>query len=154
MATTDIIQYTQAAAGADVMSRRSVQTFIASAGIAARDAVAYDFSQAVDGDKALYVLKSDTGTATSKCFAGIALDTAAAGEKVRVVVRGIAEANVDGATAAGSIMQVGSTAGRLDIRTVAVNEGGAATFNLYDVAAHATEADTANVATVFVVARL
>ena len=154
MATTDIIQYTEAGAGADVMSRRSVQTFIASAGIAARDAVAYDFSQAVDGDKALYVLKSDTGTATSKCFAGIALDTAAAGEKVRVVVRGIAEANVDGATAAGSIMQVGSTAGRLDIRTVAVNEGGAASFNLYDVAAHATEADTANVATVFVVARL
>jgi hypothetical protein len=154
MATTDIIQYCESGSDADVMSRRSVQTFIASAAIAARDAVAYDFSQSVDGDKALYVLKSDTGTATSKCFAGVSLDTAAAGEKVRVVVRGIAEANVDGSTAAGSILQVGSTAGRLDIRTVAINEGGSATFNLFDIAAHATEADTANVATVFVVARL
>jgi hypothetical protein len=154
MATTDIIQYCESGADVDVMSRRSVQTFIASAAIAARDAVAYDFSQSVDGDKALYVLKSDTGTATSKCFAGVSLDTAAAGEKVRVVVRGIVEVNVDGSTAAGSILQVGSTAGRLDIRTVAINEGGSATFNLFDIAAHATEADTANVATVFVVARL
>ena len=35
-------------------------------------------------------------------------------------------------------------------RTVAVNEGGAATFNLYPIVAIATEADTSNVATVIV----
>ena len=154
MATTDIIQYTQAGEGVDVMSRRTEQTFVASAAISAKDAVAYDFSQSVDGDKALYVIKADIDTATSKCFAGIALADAAAGELVRVCVRGICEANVAGATVAGSLLQVGSTAGQLDVRTVAVDEGGSATFNLYDIAAHACEADATNVATVFVVARL
>ena len=58
--------------------------------------------------------------------------------------------NVDGATAAGSILQIGSTAGRLAVRTVAVDEGGAATFDLYPIAGISTEADAANVATIVV----
>ncbi len=51
-------------------------------------------------------------------------------------------------------MQIGATAGRLDVRTVDVNEGGAATFKLFDIAAHACEDDNTNVATVFVNPRL
>lgn len=154
MATTDIVNYLATGEGTDVMSRRKVQTFIAGGSITANDAVAYDFSQSVDGDKALYVVQADIDVATAKCFAGIALDTAASGEEVRVVVRGIAEANVDAATAQGDLLQIGANAGRLDVRTVDVNEGGAATFKLFDIAAHACEDDNTNVATVFVNPRL
>lgn len=150
MATSTLVQFLAEGSGTDTSARRQVQTFIAAEAIAANDAVSLDLAQAIDGDKSLKVMKADTGTATDKCFVGIALEGAAAGARIDVCIAGICEANVAGTTAAGSILQIGSTAGRLDVRTTAVNEGGAATFNLFPVCGIAAEADTANVATIFV----
>ena len=142
MATTDIINYIEPGAETDVMNRRKVETFIASEAIAARDVVSLDGSQSADGDKALYIVKADTGTGTDSIPVGVALDTAAnAGEEVRVIVRGVAEANVDGATAAGSSLTIGSTAGQLAVY---------ANTDTTRIVAQAFEADTANVATVYV----
>ena len=142
MATSDIINYIEPGAETDVMNRRKVETFIASEAIAARDVVSLDGSQSADGDKALYIVKADTGTGTDSIPVGVALDTAAnAGEEVRVIVRGVAEANVDGATAAGSSLTIGSTAGQLAVY---------ANTDTTRIVAQAFEADTANVATVYV----
>lgn len=131
-------------------NRRQVETFVAAEAIVSGDAVSLDLSQTGDGAKALVVVQADTGTATDRAFVGIALESAAQGGLVRVCVQGVCDANVDGATVAGSILQIGATAGRLAIRTVAVDEAGAATFNLFPIAAIACEADVANVATVIV----
>ena len=150
MATSTLVQFLAEGEGTDTSARRQVQTFIAAEAIAANDAVSLDLNQTIDGDESLKVVKADTGTATDRCFVGIALAGVASGERVDVCIAGICEANVNGSTAAGSILQIGSTAGQLDVRTVAVDEGGSATFNLYPIAAIASEADTSNVATVFV----
>lgn len=156
MATNTLIQYLEAtdssgtAYSTATSNRRQVETFIAAEGIVARDAVSLDLSQAADGTKALKIVKAIVGTTTARCFVGVALNSASAGGTVDVVVQGICEANVDGATAAGSILQIGATGGRLGVRTVAVDEGGAATFSLYPVAGISAEADTGNVATICV----
>ena len=156
MATNTLIQYLEAvdssgtAYSTATSNRRQVETFIAAEGIVAKDAVSLDLSQAADGTKALKIVKAIIGTTTARCFIGVALNSASTGKNVDVVVQGICEANVDGATAAGSILQIGATGGRLGVRTVAVDEGGAATFNLYPVAGISAEADTGNIATICV----
>jgi hypothetical protein len=147
-----------AAAGGGITAsdRRTLQTFIAGETLAIGDAVSLDLSQVSDADKALVVVKADSGTATDTAFVGVvtkSLDVDGAltvGKKIEVCVAGPCEANVDAATVAGSILQIGSTAGRLSVRTVAVDEAGSATFNLYPIAAVACEADTSNVATIMV----
>ena len=150
MATSTLIQFLAEGEGLSTSNRRQEETFIAAEAITSGDAVSLDMSQGIDGDISLYVVQADTGTATDRCFVGVALESAAANAQVRVCIAGPCEANVDGATAAGSILQIGSTAGRLAVRTVSVNEGGAATFDLYPIAGISTEADAANVATIVV----
>ena len=54
-------------------------------------------------------------TATAKLAVGFALNSAAAGEKVDVCVAGICQANVDGATAQGDFLCIGSTAGQAGV---------------------------------------
>ena len=143
MATQSLIQYLEAGNGASTMNRSQVETFLASEAIAVGDLVSMDLSQLNDGDKALYVSKADTGTATDTCAIGFALNAATAvGDKVDVTIAGIhVSANVDGATVAGSKLCAGSTAGRAAIY---VNT------DVLPIVAIACEADTANVATVFV----
>ena len=142
MATTDIINYMKPGADVDSMNRRKIESFISSEAIAANDVVSLDGSQALDGDVALYITKADSGTAADSIPVGVALDSASgAGEIVRVVVRGIAEANVAGATVAGNSLAISGTAGQLGVY---VNT---ATTRIVAVA---LEADTANVATVYV----
>jgi len=142
MATQSLIQYLEASNGASTMNRSQVETFLASEAIASGDLVSMDLSQAIDGDKALYVSKADTGTATDTCAIGFALNSASLGEKVDVTIAGIhVSANVDGATVAGSKLCAGATAGRA---SVYVNT------DVLPIVAIACEADTANVATVFV----
>ena len=158
MATSNLLQCLNEGAdfGVSTSARRVVETYIAGETVAVGDAVSLDLSETEDGDKALKVVQSDSGTDTDRAFVGIVLRSAepsgalTAGARVEVVVGGPAEANVDGATAAGNLLQIGSTAGRLAVREVNVDEGGAATFSLYPIAAIAAEADVANVATVFV----
>lgn len=128
--------------------RRQVETFIASAAIAAGDLVAFDFSKTEDGDKALYVIKADIGTGTSSCAVGVALAGAAADERCDVVVAGICEANV-ATCVAGDRLQAGSTAGRASVAPD-IDEAGSATIAQAPIIAYACEADTTNVATIFV----
>ena len=161
MATNTTLQYLEGTGedafgnsvslGSKLSNRRQIETFIADEAIASGDAVSFDLSETADGAKVLKVVKADSGTATDRCCIGIAITAAStAGDKVDVCLAGPCEANVDGATVAGNLLQISATAGRLEPRTVAVNEGGAATFNLYPIVAIATEADTSNVATVIV----
>ena len=123
------------------MNRRQTETFWASAAIVAGDFVALDFSKTADGDKALYVLKSDAASGQKVCVVGVALAGAASGEKVEVCIAGICDANVDAATVAGSMLGFGATAGRAAIIT---------NTDVKPIVAIACEADTANIATVCV----
>lgn len=164
MATQNIIQYLETSqynalpsggttpVGVGAMNRRQVETFIAAEAIAANDLVSLDLSKTGDGDKGIYIVKADTGTATDTCAIGFALNGAtAAGETVDVTVAGIhVAANVDGATVAGSRLIVGSTAGRASV-AADIDEAGSATIAQRPLIAIAAEADTANVATVFVI---
>ena len=144
MAKSELIQYLTAGVGTSTGNRRSEETFLASAAITSGDAVSFDFSKSVDGDKTLYVIKADTDTATAKCFVGVALETqATVGGKIRVCTAGICDANVDATlAAAGEALVIGATGGRLDVYAAA---------SLLPIAAISCENDTSNVATVFVI---
>jgi len=164
MATQNLVQYLEttqysafpggssSSVGVSAMNRRQVETFIASEAIAANDLVSLDLSKTADGDKGMHVVKADSGTATDSCAIGFALNAAtAAGEKVDVTIAGIhVSANVASATAAGSRLIVGSTAGQAAVAPDIV-ESGSATVAQRPLIAIAAEADTANVATVFVI---
>lgn len=154
MATQNLLQRLDVAAdttgsSANASDRRIEEAFIAAEAISLGDAVALDMSQSTDSDKALKVVKADSGTATDKLCIGVALADASAGDSLRVCIRGFCEANV-ATCVAGDVLQIGATAGRLAVRTVAVDEAGSATFNLFPIVAIASEADTSNVATVYV----
>ena len=128
-----------------VSHRLQTEVFLASATVAVGDAVAFDLSKTADGDKTLYVIKADTDVATSTCVVGIVLSSAetdgslTAESKILVLTSGLAEANVDGATVAGSNLTVGATAGQLAVASAAAT---------YPTVAIAVEADTTNVARV------
>ena len=119
---------------------------MAGGAITAGDFVAYKTNEAVDGNKALKVIRAVTGgSPTAGAIGalahpiGVAVTTAAVGELVNICVSGIVEANVDAATAVGSLLCSGVTAGRADV----FEEN----FLCVPVAI-STEADTGNVATV------
>lgn len=137
-----------------VSHRLQTEIFLASATVAVGDAVAFDLSKTADGDKTLYVLKADTDVATATCVVGIVLSSAetdgslTAESKVLVLTSGVASANVDGATVAGSRLVCGATAGQLALAADIV-ESGAATVVQRPIVAIAVEADTSNVAKVF-----
>jgi len=130
MATQNIIQYLETSqynalpsggtvpVGIEAMNRRQIETFIASEAIAVGDTVALDFSKAGSGDKGIFVVKCDQGTATKKCGVGVAISAAtAAGDTVDAVIAGMVDnAKVAGATAVGDAMAVsGATTGELAV---------------------------------------
>jgi hypothetical protein len=141
------------AAGAS--NRRVEEVFIAGETLVVGDCVSLDLAKTADSDKGLIIVKGDTGTATDTCVIGVVLRSAepsgvlTAGARIEVVTRGIVTANVDGATVAGSRLVVGSTAGRLAIAADIV-ESGSATVNQRPIVAIAVEADTSNLAKVYV----
>jgi len=160
MATNTILQYLDNAAGGSDSSssnRRTTEVFIAGETLVVGDCVSLDLNQTADADKGLIIVKGDTGTATDTCVVGVVLRSAeptgtlTAGSRIEVVTRGIVSANVDGATVAGSRLIVGATAGRLAI-AADINEGGAAIVAQRPIVAIAVEADTANIARVYVLA--
>ena len=125
-------------------NRRQTETFLASHAIAVKDLVALDFTTVgySDGDKALYIRKA-LDTEISQVAVGFALNAAAAGDKVEVTIAGIHEsANVAGTTAAGDRLILSNVAGQAKPIVAA---------DTSPIIAVATEADTANVATVFVI---
>ncbi len=115
MATNTIIQYLETGVGVEAMNRRQVETFIASEDIVAGDALSLDLAQAADGDKAIHVMKADTGTQAKRCGVGIALRDAAAGDTVDVCIGGMAEAKVKAGTGVGESLSIfNTTAGVLE----------------------------------------
>tara|TARA_R100000664_G_C2758928_1_gene148203 strand:+ start:2062 stop:2511 length:450 start_codon:yes stop_codon:yes gene_type:complete len=146
MATATILQSLNDSAnqsGVTASNRRQVESFIASAAIAANDLVCLDFSKSDDGDKALFIKKADSGDGETVAAIGFALNTAAAGETCEVTIAGLhVSANVDASTDVGFRLKVSNTAGRAGIYT---------NTDTVPVIAYAVEADTANVATVFVI---
>jgi hypothetical protein len=148
MATSTLLQYLQPTDGSGVAlgvtpsNRRQVERFIASHAIAANDLVALDFSKTADGDKALYIRKA-LNSEISQVPIGFALNAAtAAGDEVNVTIAGIHEsANVVGTTAAGDRLIISAVAGQAMVVVAA---------DTVPIVAVAVEADTANVATVFV----
>ncbi len=152
MATSTLVQFlgdgitSPTGAGADTSNRRQIETFISSGAIAKGDWVELDASK-TGADRALYVKECvGVGTKGNAAAFGVALAAvAAAGEQVRIVVAGyVDEAQVAGTTVAGSAL-VGpiGTAGRAEIEVPGTTTG--------SVCGIALDADTANLAPVFVI---
>lgn len=146
MATTQIIQLLspEASGGtAGSMNRTQTETFIANGSITKGHFVAFDTGK-TGSDRVLYVIQS-AGVATvgNSLTIGVALATAAAGEKIDVCVSGYcAYAYVDGSTVAGTPLcgPIG-TAGQAGLAAAATTS---------PVIAVGLDADTANFAPVFV----
>jgi hypothetical protein len=114
MATSQLLQSLNTAAnqmGKSTSDRRTVETFLAGAAIDKRDAVSFDMAQTADSDKTLYVQVANTGADATKCFVGVALEAAAAGDAVRVCIGGICQLNCT-ATAAGVTLSISGSGGR------------------------------------------
>ena len=127
MATQNIIQYLETsqynalpsggtvAVGIEAMNRRQIETFIASEAIAVGDALSLDLAQTNNGDKAIFVMKADTGTNAKRCGIGVAISAAAAaGDTLDVCIGGMAEAKVKAGTAVGDRLSIYSTVGILE----------------------------------------
>jgi hypothetical protein len=103
--------------------RRTVIAFKAGAAIAAKDAVCFDTSK-VGANRIVTVVKADSAQATTAQCIGFTLDAAtAAGDIVRVVVKGYCEgANVaDAVGTAGLLLNAGGVLGRA-VAYAAANE--------------------------------
>jgi|TARA_R100000479_G_scaffold169811_1_gene111870 hypothetical protein len=127
MATQNIIQYLETSqynalpsggtvpVGIEAMNRRQIETFIASEAIAVGDALSLDLAQTNNGDKAIFVMKADTGTNAKRCGIGVAISAAAAaGDTLDVCIGGMAEAKVKAGTAVGDRLSIYSTVGILE----------------------------------------
>lgn len=149
MATQNLIQYLEAGTSA-VMNRSKHEYFLAGGAITKGQVVALDLTQD-DADRALYVVPADSDATATLVAVGIAVEAAASDEKVKVCIAGYCEeAVVSTSTAQGDLLQIGATAGQLEVRTVDVDEGGSATYSLFPIVAQALEADDAGKADVFV----
>lgn len=141
MATSTLIQYLAPGEASDTSHRRQVETFIAGGTIAALDVVGSDTSK-TGADKALYVIQAANVATGNPLAVGVALNAAAAGEAVRVVVAGyVADVNCAGGTigAAGLPLSAGKTAaGEVDASAASDTAG------CFAVSLEAKGATTAN----------
>ena len=78
MATSTLLQCLNEGSdfGVTASNRRQVEVYIAAETVAEKDAVSLDLSQSVDGDKALKIVKADTGTQEDRAFVGVVLKSA------------------------------------------------------------------------------
>ena len=110
-----IIQYLSAGIEGDNSDRRETQIFKAAAAVVAGDWLQFDLSQ-TGSDKMLYVIQALATANGNATIAGVALHSAAAGERVEVVVRGfVEEAAVTTAVGPGRALVVDTTNGRGDV---------------------------------------
>ena len=157
MATQNLLQRLDQAAdttgsSVDASNRRIEEVFIASEAITAGDFVCLDLSKSADSDKVLFV-KQLTSTAATNLCVGVAIATAAAGENVRVCIRGMISANVATGVAQGDRLVASSTAGRAEeYADVSIDEGGSATktVSFKPIVAFAIALESGNFATVYV----
>tara|TARA_R110000824_G_scaffold120296_1_gene275422 strand:+ start:16 stop:468 length:453 start_codon:yes stop_codon:yes gene_type:complete len=92
--------------------RRLVVTFYAASAVTAKDAVCFATGK-TGADRVVYVEKTDSDAPQTHQGIGYALDTVAAGERVRVVVKGYVEgAAVASAVTIGELINAGADPGR------------------------------------------
>ena len=164
MATQNLLQILDAAAettgsSVNASDRRIEEVFVASAAITAGDFVCLDLSKSDDSDKALFVKQLNSGATITSLGIGVALATAAAGESVRVCIRGMVSANVDAGIAQGDRLVGTAVAGRAatapsyrsDQKEGSGGAGAGAVTQQNQILAIAVSVATSNVATVFVV---
>ena len=127
-----------------VSNRRQIETYRATAAIAAGDAVAFDLTQTSNGLRAMCIKPANTGTTGSEIAIGVAESAIAVDAFGDVVLKGIVEeAKTKGDVvniAVGDVLAATGADGKL--HAYAVDEGGAATFNLASYTAIALEAQT------------
>ena len=155
MATQNLLQRLDVAAdttgsSVDTSNRRIEEVFIASAALTEGDFVSLDLSQSTASDIALHV---DLLDAADACPVGVVIADAAQVENVRVCIRGVIEAKVDGSSvniAIGDALFVGTAAGKAENKKFRTDLGdgtGTTTGNVdpvQAVAAVALEASTAD----------
>ena len=147
MATSTLVQLLEAGEGVATSNRRQVETFIAAGTIAAGDVVAFDATQ-TGADRALFVLEAANVATGNPLAVGVALEAAASGEQIRVVISGYVE-GVDCTAgtigAAGVALSAGKTAaGQVDAAAATDLAG------CFAVSAEAKGATTANKVAVYV----
>ena len=128
--------------GLTASNRRQTETFIASEAIAANDLVCLDFSKTDDGDKSLYIKKANSSAGATVGAIGFAIGAAAAGERCIVTVAGIHQSANVATLSAGDRLKVSSTGGQAGVYLHT---------DTVPVLGYACEADSGNVATVFVI---
>ncbi len=112
MATSTLIQSLNAGESFP-SNRRSLETFLAGATIAAGDFVAFDLSQTNDADKTLYVVPCNSGAAATGLAIGVAESVDTKTNKVTVVLSGFAAgAKVDAGVVAGDNVDADATDGQ------------------------------------------
>jgi hypothetical protein len=92
-----------------VSNRRQVETFIAAEVITAAKLLSFDLSQTLDSDKTLFVVPADLSGADTLGVVGVALNSAAVGEKVECLLCGITNVAADAGIAAGDALSVSAT---------------------------------------------
>lgn len=122
MATNTMLQTLNAAAVGGLESasnRRQVETFIAADAIAIGDVVMFDVSQ-TGPDRVLFVKKgTQVATGNGLCI-GVAIEAAAAGEDVRVVVAGYVDVSSHGTVTSANMLTACQTSdGTVDGRVAA-----------------------------------
>lgn len=168
MATQNLLQRLDAAAettgsSVNASDRRIEEVFVASEAIAAGDFVTLDLSKSDDSDKALHVKKltdSVTASITSLCVGVAIAAAAAAGDNIRICVRGMISANVATGVAQGDRLVGSSTGGRAAVAPSYRSDqkegsggagAGAVTQQQHIVAVAVSASGGTNVATVYVV---
>jgi hypothetical protein len=161
MATQNLLQRLDAAAettgsSVNASDRRIEEVFIASEAIAAGDFVTLDLSKSDDSDKALHVKKLNSGaTVTSLCVGVAIAAAAAAGDNIRICVRGMISANVDNNVDQADRLIASFTGGRAvvapEFLTVTGGAGAGTKVQQQHIVAIAVSASgVTNVATVYV----
>ena len=160
MATQNLLQRLDAAAdttgsSVNASDRRIEEVFIASEAIAAGDFVTLDLSKSDDSDKALHVKKLNSGaTITSLCVGVAIAASAAAGDNIRICVRGMISANVATGVAQADRLVASSTGGRAEVApeflTVTGGAGAGTKVQQQHIVAIAVSAESGNAATVYV----
>lgn len=153
MATSTLIQYLETsqrdgfgntvAVGTDSQNRNQTEVFVAAVAITVGDLVSLDLRSATsDGTKMVSVVPADLSSGDTLGVVGVATTAAAVGEKVTVVLKGIALVNADAGIAAGDGLSVSATGSGATAGFVAKR----AAADLYTCVGVALEATGATVA--------
>lgn len=153
MATSTLIQYLETsqrdglgnvvAVGTSAQNRNQTEVFVAAVAITVGDLVSLDLrSTTSDGTKMVSVVPADLSSGDTLGVVGVATNAAAVGEKVTVVLKGIALVNADAGIAAGDALSVSATGSGATAGFVAKR----AAADLYTCVGVALEATGATVA--------